>query len=78
MTVNTLNEPLTPDNDDTDRRRRLYDDFVGGASQMHTMIRYTQIAWQQGDQDDKAMIDQALDVLLRLSSNLENAAYEIV
>ncbi|WP_276515471.1 hypothetical protein [Ancylobacter defluvii] len=42
------------------------------------MIRFTQVAWQQGFECDRAMMDQALDVLLSLAIDLETTAYEIV
>ena len=68
---------LPVNDDERETRWRLHDELVSTASGLHAMIRYTQIAWQQGDEDDKAMIDQALDVLLGLSINLEKTAYEI-
>ncbi|MBS7586056.1 hypothetical protein [Ancylobacter defluvii] len=77
MTADTVNEPLTPDNDDADHRWQLNDKLVTTASQLHAMIRFTQVAWQQGHECDRAMMDTALDVLLSMAIDLETTAYEI-
>ncbi|MCB4771793.1 hypothetical protein LGR54_24585 [Ancylobacter sp. Lp-2] len=76
MTIHTPT-PAPDNDDDCEARWQLHDKLVTTASQLHTMIRFTQIAWQQGYECDKAMMDTALDVLLGLAIDLENTAYEI-